>query len=422
MAKVTAGAVAGFNMFDMDIGGIAEGDILSATPTQIVIGYGGGDTDTFIGSFTYAGSNITGGTLNRIEVRVGNALVWTASDFSASVPQFLAWLAADDTEAAVRSILSGADEITGSSGADVLYGVGGNDRLDGGAGTDTVVYDGASASYTWIQTANGWTVTDNRAGSPDGTDTLVGIEALRFSDRTVSLTSGGPNQPVPAVTTGIASILRGSNAALEADLSAKVSVGALTQAQAIGEIVKAADQTTSVATLSYLFFTGKIPGSAGIDYLVSASGPNPNNLNSAYFQNFNLENRYINFAVNLGRDGEGKAAFQADYGSLSLFDATKKAYAEIFGGTPTDAKVTALLSGGRDAYFASYGGDGLAGQGTKAAMVGWLLAEAEKGDLGVMARSNAAWLTDLADGSAPFAIDITAPGAGYYKSEFVFGG
>ncbi len=171
-----------------------------------------------------------------------------------------------------------------------------------------------------------------------------------------------------------------------------------------------------------MFFTGKIPIFGGIDYLVSASGPNPNNLNSAYFQSFNLENRYINFAVNLGRDGEGKAAFQTEFGSLSLFDATKKAYAKIFGAAPADAKVTTLLSGGRDAYFASYGGDGLNGQGTKAAMVGWLLAEAEKGDLGVMARSNAAWLTDLADGSAPFAIDITGAAAGYYKSEFVYGG
>jgi hypothetical protein len=207
-----------------------------------------------------------------------------------------------------------------------------------------------------------------------------------------------------------------------AAIAARRDGGTLTDAGVIAEIVKLADQTTSVATLSYLFFTGKIPGAAGIDYLVSASGPNPNNLNSAYFQNFNLENRYINFAVNLGKDGEGKAGFAAEYGSLSLFDATKKAYAKIFGAAPTDAQVTTMLSGGRDAYFASYGGDGLSGQGTKAAMVGWLLAEAEKADLGVMARSNAAWLTDLADGSAPFAIDITAAGAGYYKSEFVFGG
>jgi hypothetical protein len=193
-------------------------------------------------------------------------------------------------------------------------------------------------------------------------------------------------------------------------------------AAATREIISKADATTSVATLSYQFFTGKIPSSGGVEYLVSPTGPNANNLNSAYYQSFNLENRYINFAVNLGKVGEGAAKFTAEYGSLSLFDATKKAYAAIFGGTPNDAKVQALLSGGRDLYFEAYGKDGLNGIGTKAAMVGWLLAEAEKGDLGVMARSNAAWLLDLSDGSAPYAIDILAPSAGYYKADFIFGG
>jgi hypothetical protein len=51
-----------------------------------------------------------------------------------------------------------------------------------------------------------------------------------------------------------------------------------------------------------------------------------------------------------------------------------------------------------------------------------LLAEAAKSDVGVMARSNTAWLTDLADGSAPLAVKILSAGAGYNKPEFVFGG
>jgi hypothetical protein len=42
------------------------------------------------------------------------------------------------------------------------------------------------------------------------------------------------------------------------------------------------------------------------------------------YQDFNLENRYINFAVNLGKLGEGKDAFAAHYGTLSLFDATRE--------------------------------------------------------------------------------------------------
>ena len=91
---------------------------------------------------------------------------------------------------------------------------------------------------------------------------------------------------------------------------------------------------------------------------------------------------------------------------------------EIFGAEPTDAKVAALLSGGRDLYFASYGGDGLDGIGTKAAMVGWLLAESEKANLGLYARANAAFLTDLADGAA-YNVDLIGV---YGKPEFNYMG
>ena len=196
--------------------------------------------------------------------------------------------------------------------------------------------------------------------------------------------------------------------------AAALAAPTLSTSQIIAELVKRADATTSVATLSYQFFTGKIPSAAGIDYLVSPFGPNPNNLNSQYYQTFSLENRYINFAVNLGKVGEGRTAFEAEYGGLTLSQATKKAYGEIFGLTPTDAKVAALLDPTfviaghamtRAQYFEAYGADGPNGIGTKAAMVGWLLAEAEKADVGQYALSNAAFLTDLADG-ANFAIDL----------------
>ena len=51
-------------------------------------------------------------------------------------------------------------------------------------------------------------------------------------------------------------------------------------------------------------------------------------------------------------------------------------------------------------YFAAYGLDGPTGIGTKAAMVGWLLAEAVKADVGTYATSNNAYFADLADGAA----------------------
>jgi hypothetical protein len=138
---------------------------------------------------------------------------------------------------------------------------------------------------------------------------------------------------------------------------------------------------------------------------VTPYGSNLASLSSAYYQGFSIENRYINFAVNLGKLGEGKTQFAASYGSKSLFDATKAAYAAIFGTAPTDAKVHALIDS-RAGYFASYGGDGPEGIGTKAAMVGWLLSEAAKADVGTMQTANIAYLTDFGLGKFAFQVDL----------------
>ncbi len=199
-------------------------------------------------------------------------------------------------------------------------------------------------------------------------------------------------------------------------LATQVGVGRLPASVALTAVAHLAGQSISVANLAYQFFTGVTPYASGVDYLVSPSGGNPSNLSSAYYQSFNLENRYINFAVNLGKVGEGQARFTAAYGGLSLEQALGKAYAEIFGTTPTDAKVHELLDavltvGGqtmtRAQYFALYGQDGANGIGTKAAMVGWLLAEAVKADLGPYAKAQDAFLVDLGrDGLAHFHVDL----------------
>ena len=71
-----------------------------------------------------------------------------------------------------------------------MTGGGGGDPLDGGAGSDTAVYSGPQSNYQLVHNANGtWTVTDLRAGSPDGTDTLTNIEFVQFSDTLVSLST-----------------------------------------------------------------------------------------------------------------------------------------------------------------------------------------------------------------------------------------
>lgn len=314
---------------------------------------------------------------------------------------------------------AGADEIIGNQAPNQITGGAGNDVLEGGEGTDTAVYSGASAGYIWTKSTGGaWTVQDMRANSPDGVDTLRNVEILRFSDMSVTLDAG--TSPATSLASVFANILRqvapsGASLALETDLERQIAAGTVTNAQAITQIVNAAEASTSVATLTYQFFTGRIPSQAGIDYLVSPTGPNPNNLNSAYYQSFNIENRYINFAVNLGKLGDGKDGFAAAYGGKSLLDTVKSAYATIFGSTPSDTKVHALVDSRAD-YFATYGQDGLTGIGTKAAAVGWLLAEAAKADLGMYSKANDAFLSDLADG-ATFAVDIVGV---YGKPEFVY--
>ena len=96
----------------------------------------------------------------------------------------------------------GNDELQGGAGADELYGDGeadagddtlaggaGDDLLVGGAGQDTAVYSGNQADYTVAvdRVNGGWKVIDDRDGSPDGTDTLYGVEFLRFADATLDL-------------------------------------------------------------------------------------------------------------------------------------------------------------------------------------------------------------------------------------------
>lgn len=76
----------------------------------------------------------------------------------------------------------GNDVLLGGAGADLLDGGPGNDFLDGGDGIDTACYSSLSTDYSWFQNTDGsWTITDLRAGSPDGKDTLVSIEFLEFT-------------------------------------------------------------------------------------------------------------------------------------------------------------------------------------------------------------------------------------------------
>jgi len=81
-----------------------------------------------------------------------------------------------------------ADNLLGGAGNDTLTGGAGNDTLDGGAGSDTIVFSGLLSNYSVAsRVGGGYLVQDLRTGSPDGTDTVLNAEVLRFSDASVAL-------------------------------------------------------------------------------------------------------------------------------------------------------------------------------------------------------------------------------------------
>ncbi|WP_407194076.1 M10 family metallopeptidase C-terminal domain-containing protein [Bradyrhizobium sp. STM 3566] len=81
-----------------------------------------------------------------------------------------------------------ANVLNGGAGNDTITGGGGNDTIIGGPGTDTAVYSGSRASYAISSnaTTQTFTLTDLRNGSPDGTDTVTGVEYFQFGDGTVA--------------------------------------------------------------------------------------------------------------------------------------------------------------------------------------------------------------------------------------------
>lgn len=85
--------------------------------------------------------------------------------------------------------MDGNDILQGGIGNDTLVGGRGNDTLDGGPGIDTAVFSGVFSNYIFSK-ANGTTTIIDTKGL-DGTDTLVNVERLQFSDSTIALDISG---------------------------------------------------------------------------------------------------------------------------------------------------------------------------------------------------------------------------------------
>lgn len=72
-----------------------------------------------------------------------------------------------------------ADSLSGYDGDDILLGAGGNDALSGGNGYDTASFRGTASDYSITLQSDG---SYKIVSAAEGTDTLTGIENLRFAD------------------------------------------------------------------------------------------------------------------------------------------------------------------------------------------------------------------------------------------------
>ncbi|MEL0326831.1 MAG: DUF4214 domain-containing protein, partial [Burkholderiaceae bacterium] len=82
------------------------------------------------------------------------------------------------------------DYIYGFAGNDYIFGGVGDDYIDGGQGNDVAIFLGTFADYTITDNQDGtYSVSDHAEDYwlREGTDTLVNIESLSFSDRDVGL-------------------------------------------------------------------------------------------------------------------------------------------------------------------------------------------------------------------------------------------
>lgn len=336
-------------------------------------------------------------------------------------------------------------ELASSAQVDQIKVIGGVDL--GGAKLETALLSG------FAPTSGSWVIIDN-----DGTDAVAGhfdglSEGAQFTKGGVTFKisyAGGtgndvtlsvvappapePEEPQPPApptekelfesflaTTGFAStsekleaeFIRLANglqipnpvyhAARAAEkLSSNFAAGMITKSTFVEGLVELSGPTSAVALQTYHLFTGSAPTAAGLAWLVD-SPDNPTDLTDAYYALFNQTNRFINFSVNLGVHGEGKAAFEAAYASLSFEEAVRKAYDTIIGfkeaqaaGIDTEAAVDWVVS--QQDYLANFSSGGAASD--YAGMLGYLLHEGNVAKVGKYYNAVRAHVERLVDGES----------------------
>ncbi len=121
---------------------------------------------------------------------------------------------------------SGNDIMTGNNLSNEITGGLGNDTINGGEGNDTAIYIGNSNDYTIEKISAGLKITSNSTNN-EGVDTLSNIEILRFTDKSIEISTLSNNLPTGSVTiSGI--IKQGETLTATNDLADADGLGGIT--------------------------------------------------------------------------------------------------------------------------------------------------------------------------------------------------
>ena len=187
--------------------GTAQADIVQGTVGADLINTGAGNdvvnagagADLIIGG-SGAGNDTYDGGAGVDTVRYTSATAGIVVNLSATSNHARSVGAGDAAGIGVDQLFSIENIIAGNFD-DLLTGNSANNDIDGQNGIDTVYMSGSRSSYNVIKNLDGsYTITDNRAGSPDGVDTYRNIERFTFTDVTVD--AAGLLSPAPSGTNG----------------------------------------------------------------------------------------------------------------------------------------------------------------------------------------------------------------------------
>ncbi|WP_274629578.1 trypsin-like serine protease [Arvimicrobium flavum] len=263
--------------------------------------------------------------------------------------------------------------------------------------------------------ANGYMVADTGFALVDRTDYYIDISAMDINPGN----SGGPVWVNTSSGPYVVGVVSTGGAAATVDGHAWLFTSIIENDIYIDGLVLFGARDMELVAATYQFFTGAVPGEAGFLYLIDSPG-NASDLNDAYYAVFNQENRFINFANNLGAFGVGADAFDAAYGGLSFNQAVAKAYDAIVGiaaaeGAGIDVAAALAFFQGSIGFYTAVALERVTPSGvplaeaTKLVMIGSVLHESMKADVGLYAGAVNDFVSDyMSDGEAFFGLSLFA--------------